>query len=277
MLTRHISSATRFWTYGIFSGISKHPKLSKLNGAFQCLSFYFSTKFTISNIDEELQIWFIARTATKLKKQREPTHWKVALGQPRFHVPEGLEMAVSRNFPRKIYYNLKISISWLEPLTKFTCKIWAKSVNLPVCRFLIWLHSYGVSLLIKQHQDKNDHNTTMIINSCRNITITNTATSVRANSSVRSWEIPSFPYVQKKAWKARWEFWDFVVSQLSQPFSQISLYVQNSWERLEKLGKIGKIFRFPCFPSFPGNFAYSKNLHIQQPSNLGTYRLKFGI
>ena len=74
----------------------------------------------------------------------EPTHWKVALGQPRFHVPEGLEMAVSRNFPRKIYFNLKISISWLEPLTKFTCKIWAKSVNLPVRP---WSEIYGLSLL----------------------------------------------------------------------------------------------------------------------------------
>ena len=123
---------------------------SKLNGAFQRLPLYFSTKFTIQNIEEELQICFIGRTATKLKKQREPTHWNVALGQPRFHVREGLEMAVSRKFPRKIYFNLKISISWLEPLTKFTCKIWAKSVNLPVRRFSIWLHSYGVSLLKRE-------------------------------------------------------------------------------------------------------------------------------
>ena len=130
-----------------FSGISKHPKLSTLNGTFLRLPLYFSRKFTIQNIEEELQICFILRTATKLKKPMEPTHCKVALGQPHFHVPEGLEMAVSRNFPRKIYFNLKISISWLEPLTKFTCKIWAKSVNLPVRRFSIWLHFYGVSLL----------------------------------------------------------------------------------------------------------------------------------
>ena len=145
MLTRHISSATSFWTNDIFSGISKHPKLSTLNGTFLRLPLYFSRKFTIQNIEEELQICFISRTATKLKKPMEPTHWKVALGQPRFHVPEGLEMAVSRNFPRKIYFNLKISISWLEPLTKFTCKIWAKSVNLPVRP---WSEIYGLSLLV---------------------------------------------------------------------------------------------------------------------------------
>ena len=160
MLTRHISSATSFWTNGIFSGISKHPKLSTLNGSFLRLPLYFSRKFTIQNIEEELQICFISRTATKPKKPMEPTHWKVALGQPRFDVPEGLEKPVSRNFPRKIYFNLKISISWLEPLTKFTCKIWAKSVDLPVRRFSIWLHFYGVWLL---NNVNNSYNTCLIL------------------------------------------------------------------------------------------------------------------
>ena len=49
-------------------------KMSKLNGSFQRLPLYFSTKFTIQNTEEESQICFIVRTATKRKKQMKPTH-----------------------------------------------------------------------------------------------------------------------------------------------------------------------------------------------------------
>ena len=52
----------------------KISKMSKLNGAFQHLPLYFSTKFTIQNPEEELQICFKVRTATKLKKQMKPAH-----------------------------------------------------------------------------------------------------------------------------------------------------------------------------------------------------------
>ena len=54
---------------------------------------------------------YILKTDTKKIKQRKLRHCKVALAQPRFHVSDALEIAVSRNFPRKINVNPKISIS----------------------------------------------------------------------------------------------------------------------------------------------------------------------
>ena len=64
--------------------------------------------------------------------------------QSRFHVLQGLQIAV--------IFNLKISLSWSKSLTHFACKIWAKSVGLPVRSFSIWLHFYGLSLLIRPNQ-----------------------------------------------------------------------------------------------------------------------------
>ena len=46
--------------------------------------------------------FFYNKKDTKTRKQR-----KVALGQPRFHVLEGLQMAMNRNFPRKIHWQSK--------------------------------------------------------------------------------------------------------------------------------------------------------------------------
>ena len=34
-------------------------------------------------------------------EQKKPTHWKVALNQPRFYALEGFQMALSRSFPDK--------------------------------------------------------------------------------------------------------------------------------------------------------------------------------
>ena len=67
--------------------------------------------------------------------------------QSRFHVLQGLQMAV--------IFNLKISLSWSKPLTKFTCKIWAKSVGQSVRSFSISLLFYGLSLLIRPNQQLN--------------------------------------------------------------------------------------------------------------------------
>ena len=46
----------------------------------------------------------------------------------------------------------KISLSWLKPLIKFICKIWAKSVGPSVRSFSIWLLFYRLSLLIRPNQ-----------------------------------------------------------------------------------------------------------------------------
>ena len=53
-------------------------------------------------------------------------------------------------WPWAVIFNLKISLSWSKPLTKFTCKIWAKSVGQSVRSFSIWLLFYGLSLLISR-------------------------------------------------------------------------------------------------------------------------------
>ena len=74
----------------------------------------------------------------------KPRNWKAALRQPRFYVLESFKWTWAVVY-RKI--NSKMSISRLEPLTKFTCKIWTKLVNLSVRRFSIWLHFYGLLLL----------------------------------------------------------------------------------------------------------------------------------
>ena len=58
-------------------------------------------------------------------------------------------------WPWAVIFNLKISISWLKTLTKFTCKIWAKSVGLSVRSFSIWLLFYGLSLLVRLNQHLN--------------------------------------------------------------------------------------------------------------------------
>ena len=42
-----------------------------------------------------------------IKRYKNEKAKEVALGQPRFHVLEGLQMAMSRNFPRKICWQSK--------------------------------------------------------------------------------------------------------------------------------------------------------------------------
>ena len=99
---------------------------------FNPFPLHFSTKFTNQNTEEKLDLFYnryntnniynniyiyiyiyiyILKTDTKKIKQRKLRHCKVALAQPRFHVSDALEIAVSRNFPRKINVNPKISIS----------------------------------------------------------------------------------------------------------------------------------------------------------------------
>ena len=47
-----------------------------------------------------------------LESKRSPG---VALGQPRFHVRDGLQMAVNHNFPRKVNFNLEDTVDLSVP------------------------------------------------------------------------------------------------------------------------------------------------------------------
>ena len=67
-------------------------------------------RYNTNNIYHNIYI-YILKTDPKKIKQRKLRHCKVALAQPRFHVSDALGIAVSRNFPRKINVNPKISIS----------------------------------------------------------------------------------------------------------------------------------------------------------------------
>ena len=91
-----------------FSGILK--QLSKLNSAFNHFLFFFcfSHEIYYLNRREGIVVLFYNRNNndndkkdTKMRKQRKPRHWKVSLNQPRFHVLEGLQMALSHNFLQK--------------------------------------------------------------------------------------------------------------------------------------------------------------------------------
>ena len=102
---------------------------------FLFLFFFLSAKFTIQTKEEELHIRFMIEIIMIIIKDK---------AQSRFHVLQGLQMAV--------IFNLKISLSWSKPLTKLTCKIWAKSVGQSVRSFSISLLFYGLSLLIRPNQ-----------------------------------------------------------------------------------------------------------------------------
>ena len=110
---------------------------------FLCL-FFLSAKFTIQTKEEELHIRFMIEIIMIIIKKTQKWESKA---QSRFHVLQGLQMAV--------IFNLKISLSWSKPLTKFTCKIWAKSVGQSVRSFSISLLFYGLSLLIRPNQQLN--------------------------------------------------------------------------------------------------------------------------
>ena len=117
-------STTSFCTrLRYFSGILRQLKLSKLNSAFNHFIF-FPTKFTIRTKEEELYTCFMIEIIMIIIKKTQKWESKA---QSRFHVLQGLQMAV--------IFNLKISLSWSKPLTKFTCKIWAKSVGQSVRSF----------------------------------------------------------------------------------------------------------------------------------------------
>ena len=89
----------------------KTPETEYIEWHVSTPSFIFFKEIYYSKYRGRVADLFYIKNSNKTEKANGADALKFALGQPRFHVPEGLKMAVSRNFPRKIYFNLKISLS----------------------------------------------------------------------------------------------------------------------------------------------------------------------
>ena len=144
--TNHCSKPTHEQCYKLLNlRISKHLKTEWSEWRVSTTPLHFCTKFTLQNTEEELEICFIIKTDKKMWKQRKPRHWRVALGQPRFHVSQGPQVAVSRNFSRKINFILKnIYFVFRNPDKVYMQNF--SQISTPACSN--WSDIYVLSVLI---------------------------------------------------------------------------------------------------------------------------------